>query len=505
MLFRTTLKYLPAQVLAPLAQLVSMVAWTHWLAPGQMGAFTLVATTQELAYLACISWFSSYALRSLPGADADGSERRRYLQTENVVMLGGAFALGAVALLSALSLPGLSASLWQTVPAIALFFVTRALNSHYAERARAQSHFVAFTLLQSVGPIGGLALGVLALQFVEASATVLWLSYAVAQALGTLLAWPGLGMHWGWTRPDGRVLRQALGFGGPMLGLSALGWIAENHLRYLVQWQSGAAALGLMAVGWGLGRRCASVASMLVSTAAFPIASRLLNEGRRDEAIRQLGLNAALLLAVTLPVCAGLAFIGPAIVQLAVAPAYRDATTAVLGLAVVSGAVRCLHLHVSDQWLVLERRFRLAAWVDIVEVVACAAASLVGLAWFGLRGAVGGQLVGSAIALVVSTLAAGRLGLRWPWRDTLKILVATGAMSLVLWVMGTTATPAGVAQGIAVGAAAYAVAMSACYFPAALARTRRAFSRRSPSASRLERLDAAPEPAIAPSRNRATT
>ncbi|MDB5819552.1 MAG: polysaccharide biosynthesis protein, partial [Rhizobacter sp.] len=341
MLIRATLKYLPAQVLAPLAQLVSMVAWTHWLLPAQMGAFTLVTTTQELVYLAGLSWFSVHALRSLPGADRTSASWRRFLHTENAVVGVAAVAMTVFGVLFTLRLPGMSTG-WVDATWVAMFFVTRSLNAHYAERARAQSSYAAYTVLQSIGPIGGLALGVIGLQWLEPSATVLFASYALANAAATLFALPRLGMAWSLRRPDASVLRAAFAFGGPMLGISALGWVAENHLRYLVQWQSGAVALGLMAVGWGLGRRAASVAAMLVTTAGFPIASRLLNEGRRPEAIAQLAVNAAMLMAVSFPVCAGLVFIGPALVELAVAPAYREATSSILALSVISGMVRNL-------------------------------------------------------------------------------------------------------------------------------------------------------------------
>lgn len=463
MLIRATLKYLPAQVLAPLAQLVSMVVWTHWLAPVQMGAYTLVVTTQELAYLACLSWFSVHALRSLPGGDPDPAVRQRYLDTENAVVVAASIVLALVAALFTLSLPDVE-SRWQAALAVAAFFVTRAFNAHYAERARAQSSYMAYTLLQSVGPIGGLALGMLALQFVEPTAAVLCASYALANLIGTLLALPSIGMTWRLRCPDPSMLRAALAFGGPMLGLSALGWVAENHLRYVVQWQSGAVALGLMAVGWGLGRRCASVASMLVTTAGFPIASRLLNEGLRAEAITQLGVNAAMLLAVTLPVSAALAFIGPAIVDLAVAPAYREATNAVLALSVISGVVRCLHVHITDQWLVLERRFGLAARVDVIEIVACGAASVAGLAWFGLQGAVAGQLLGSCVAFAASLwFATARAQFRWPWVDTGKVALATTAMCAALWWLGVDGGVMGIATAFVVGALVYGAALAGCY------------------------------------------
>jgi O-antigen/teichoic acid export membrane protein len=428
-----------------------------------MGIFTLVVTTQELAYLGCLSWFSMHALRNLPGNTQGAEGRSEYLETENAVVLGSSLALVMVALLFTASLPADPSPWWQAA-AISAFFVARACNAHYAERARAQSSYLAYTLLQSVGPIGGLALGLLALHFFEPTATVLCASYAVANLLGTVIAFPLLGMTRHLRRPHATQLRAALSYGGPILGLFMLGWLAENHLRYLVQWQSGAIMLGLMAVGWGLGRRCASVAAMLVTTAGFPLASRMLNEGRRGEAIMQLSINAALLLAIMLPVCAGLAYLGPAIVELAVAPSYRDATNEVLALSVIAGGVRCMHVHITDQWLILERRFVLAAWVDGIEIVACGASSVAGLALFGLRGAVAGQLAGSALTLVVSMYwATSRFGFRWPWNDTAKVLAATAIMSAALAAMETRPTLQGIAMSVVAGAAIYGLTIGLLY------------------------------------------
>jgi O-antigen/teichoic acid export membrane protein len=463
MLIRATLRYLPAQVLAPLAQLLSMVVWTHWLAPVEMGAFTLLTTTQELVYLVGLSWFSVHALRSLPGSDRSGASWLRFLATENLVVAAACAAMAAFGVVFTLGLPGRSAG-WHDAFWVAMFLVTRSLNAHYAERARAQSSYAAYTVLQSIGPIGGLALGVVGLQFVAPTATVLFASYAVANAAATLFALPRLGMAWRWHRPDPAILRAAFAFGGPMLGISALGWVAENHLRYLVDWQAGAVTLGLMAVGFNLGRRAASVAAMLVTTAGFPIASRLLNEGRRAEAIAQLRVNAALLMAVSLPVCALLVFVGPALIALAVAPAYQETTTAVLALSVVSGTVRNLQVHVCDQWLILERRFGVAASLDVFETAACTIASIVGLWSYGLRGALVGQLVGSALALALSVWFIGRrMDFDWPVLDSLKIALSTGLASGAVWCVGVSADVAGVVTAVAVGTAVYALAMAAAY------------------------------------------
>ncbi|MBI4742487.1 MAG: polysaccharide biosynthesis C-terminal domain-containing protein [Betaproteobacteria bacterium] len=459
MLIGHTLKYLPAQLLSPAAQLVSMVLWTHWLAPAEMGLFTLVTVTQEMTFIACLGWFSVYTLRYLPSGE-DFAGRRRYLDTENVIVLasvGGALLSALVT--TAVLYPG--NDLWPTAPGVALFFVTRAFNMHYAERARAQSAFLAYTLLQTAGPVGGLGLGLLAFQYFDASALVLLAAYSVAQALGSLFALPMLGMRWRLSAPDRVLLKAALAFGAPMLGLHALAWVAENYIRYLVQWGAGAAALGLMIVGWSLGRRCAAVASMLVATAAFPLASRLFNEGRRDEAMAQLSVNAALLLAVLAPVTVAVELLGPTLVALVVAPEYRETTTSILGLSMLGGMLRNLHLHVTDQVMVLELRLKQVGFVGAAEIVASVVASLFGLTFFGLHGAVIGQALGSLLTLGLSLYwVRVRHGFIWPWWDTARILLATAAMAAAIVWAGGEPTLRGLLIDTAAGIVSYALALA---------------------------------------------
>lgn len=464
MLIKNTLKYLPAQVLSPAAQLASMVLWTHWLLPAEMGIFTLITVTQEIAYMVCLGWFSVYALRYLPLA-SDVAGRQSYLRAENAVILGSVVASVLVALVTAWGMQD-GYPLWTNATAIGAFFATRAINMHYGERARAQSAFLAYTILQTAGPVGGLVLGRFALEYVDATAIVLLASYSVAQALGTILAVPLMGMSWRLGKPDPKLLRAALRFGAPMFGLGALGWVAENYIRYVVQWQSGAAALGLMIVGWSLGRRCASVASMLVATAGFPLASRLLNEGRRDEALHQLRTNAALMVAVLLPVALALQFLGPALITLTVASGYRQVTIELLGLSVLGGVLRNLHVHVTDQLMVLDRRLKMVAAVAAVEISTCGLASLLGLLVWGVHGAVIGQGVGSLLTLGISMYwSQRRLGFRWPWTETGKIILASGTMGLVLLTLNVPPNLHGLAVGTVVGAMSYMLTMVVLFAP----------------------------------------
>lgn len=458
MLISHTLKYLPAQLLSPAAQLISVILWTHWLAPVEMGVFTLVGATQEVVFTFSLGWFSLYALRYLPPAE-DVEARRRYLGTENVVVIASLLGAMAAAVVAAWTLHDTHAS-WLDALVIGLFFATRGLNTHYGERARAQSAFLAYNVLQIAGPVGGLGLGLLAFQYFDASALLLFAAYSGAQVLGTALALPMLGMRWSLVRPDPVLLRVAVVFGAPMLALGGLGWIAENYIRYLVQWESGTAALGLMVIGWSLGRRSASVATMLVATAAFPLASRLFNDGRRDEALAQLRINAALLVGVLLPATAALQLLGPELVRLTVAVEYQQTTSALLGLAVLAGMLRNLHMHVTDQLMVLELRLKVLAFVTVTEILACVVFSYIGLRQYGLQGAVIGQAIGSTLALGLSMRWVRiRLDFSWPWRETFKVMLATAIMVAAIIRLGDDQGWQGLLTGVAVGSCSYALAV----------------------------------------------
>ncbi|MEF7613763.1 lipopolysaccharide biosynthesis protein [Aquincola sp. MAHUQ-54] len=463
MLLRHTLNYLPAQMLAPVAQLASIILWTHWLPPEEMGFFALVTATQELTYMLCMGWFSMYVLRFLPDA-SEGAARDRFLRTESVLLLLAMVPVVAVAAVTAWVLPSAHPR-WHTLVAVTACIGSRMLAAHYAERARAQSSFVAYNLLQASGPVLGLGLGMLALQWLPPTATVLWLGYAAAQLIGVCLAVPLMGARLRGGRLDREVVREAWRFGSRFLVLAGLVWVAENYIRYLVQWQVGAAALGLLAVGWGLGRRCATVGVMLVTTAAFPLASRLLNQGRREDALQQLRINAGMLLAVILPLTVGFGIVGPMLVQLVVATAYRDATADIVALSVLSGTLHCLHVHVTDQLLVLERRFDLAARVDLVEIAVGATATLIGLHLGGLRGAVLGVAVGSLAAVACSTYWSGQLGFTWPWGDVLRVLAATAAMAAVLVWLGSRSGVGALVMEVAAGASTYVAAIAVLYAP----------------------------------------
>ena len=406
MLYRQTLLYLPAQALGPALQLVSIVAWTYFLGAQEMGVLALVTAAQELVYTASLSWFSYFTMRY---HDSSGSkeERQRFLNTE-------AGALLAASLVAALSVPLLAWTIeakWTPglIAATLTYTVSRGIATQLADRARTAHDALSYSILQIVWPLGGLLLGLALVALWKSTAeAVLW-GYAIAQiaAIAAALIRLDIGRH-----PfalDRNALRQGLVYGLPLVAGTALIWVASNGLRFVVDAMQGAAAVGLMTVGWGLGQRASAFAAMLVTAAAFPLAMRRAREEGFESGQAQLVTNGVLLFAALAPVTAGLWAITEPLVGLAVAAPFREITTEVLPLALVGGAVRNFRMHFGEQVFMLHARPTIPLYNDLFDAFATLGLAALGLTFGGIAGAVAGAAIGATLSLAV-TLYCG-----WLW------------------------------------------------------------------------------------------
>lgn len=450
MLLRQTLNYLPAQLVGPLAQFVAVLAWTYWLAPSDYGFISLMLAVQELAFLVGMSWWTHYTVRYLPAlADPSG-----YRRAEGGVMSLCALTqipvmLVALALTGHLAEPGL-------VAVTLAFAVSRSLNTHLGERARALGDVATYTIVQLAGPLAGFGLG-LAFMAMLPDATAVIAGFAVVQIailpilarrqdLQTRLA----------SSPDGDLLRAALAYGGPLLVAGGLGWLSVNGIRLVVEYGEGLVQLGLLSVGWNLGQRLIAVVATLVTAAAFPLAVRQAAQGGTQAGIDQIGRTAILLFGLLVPAAIGIAAVSDPLIRAVVGPEFQEATRIVLPLAAAAAAVRNLRMHLADQvFLIAERPHSLLA-LNAVEAVATMILCAAGLVWGGLAGACLGVLAATCIcALAGFAIAMARYGLKLPLRDIAALVVAAAAMGIVVRLDIYPSTPLGLALQVAAGAAVY--------------------------------------------------
>ena len=461
MLLRQTLLYLPAQVLGPIVQFFSIILWTYFLAPQQMGVFALITAAQEFGYVGTLFWFTLYTMRYFDkGASPDA--KAVYLNTESGVLL----AAGAITAIGALALPLFLDAAWDMslIAATLVYCLSRTIATHLTDRARTAADTLTYTVLQISWPVLGLGFGILFVkQYGASAANVLW-GYAVAQILALAYALWRLEVGAQPLAFSRESVRIALRYGMPLVIGGLFVWLANNGLRFVIQHQQGAAAVGLVTVGWGLGLRAAAFAAMLVTAAAFPLAVARAREGGMAEGQMQLVRNGILLLAVLAPAAAGLWAISTPLVELLVAVPFREMTAAVLPWAIISGAVRNLRIHFGEQVFLLREETRVPLVNDVIDGLTTIAGGAVGLAYGGLAGSVMGAAVGAVLSLAI-TLACGAVWHKFtfPLGHLIRILGATAIMVAALQFVSVVPTVWSLLAAIVLGGVAYAAALAVLY------------------------------------------
>jgi O-antigen/teichoic acid export membrane protein len=461
MLIRHTFLYLPAQLIGPFVQFVAALVWTHFMAPDVYGVLTFIFAAQDLAFVFSLSWWSQYTLRYF--ALLSPAERQPYRAAEAAVLASTSLIQAAVAFFALIVLR-VEPTFVLAFAAIA-FTVTRCIAQHLSERARSEHRIFDYTVGQTVGPVAGFGIALLAVIGIAPAPEWALLGYASAQAVALIWLWRRLHVaSVSWPLPRD-IIRTALSFGFPIVIAGAIGWISLNGIRVVVEHAAGATALGLVAVGWGLGQRFTGVAATLVSAASFPLAVKSFASGSRAEAFRQLAQGGVLLIALVVPAAAGLCLLTRPFVELTVSRSFQEATMIILPLATIAGGIRNIRIHFADQVLILMERIDVGIAINLVEAVCVIAGAWIGLQLGGLAGAVEGCLVASAIGAVLCFAYIGRqFGFPLPWANTARVFLATAimvaALMLVPWASLRIGPAAHIALASVLGAFVYAIALA---------------------------------------------
>ena len=464
MMLRQSLLYLPAQVIGPLMQLVAMVVWTHLVSDHTLGVITLVIATHELLQLGFIAWWSQFALRFF-GRYQGSDDAGRFYRTENTVLAASlaAQSLIVIAILLGVVAPDANGTL---IAATVAYVVTRTLSLYISERARVLRQIGIYSVQQILGPAAGFAAGWLLIVLLGPAPEWVLAGYAAAQLLAVLVVLPALTFQIALRGPDREMLRAALRYGVPLIIGGALSWLGLNAPRFIVNELMGVAAAGLFAVGYGLGQRAAAVAAMLVTAAAYPLAVKTMEEKGSAAAMRQLGDNGALLLAIVAPSVVGVFMLRHDVVTLLIAEPFRATTLAVLPLSVLAGGIRSVRAHFGDQVFLLHSRTKLAMMVMGVDAVASVIFGFIGTWFWGLLGAVAAS-VAAAIIAASTSFAVGltRFQLQVPWLHTLRIALAAAAMAAALSLLPEARNIPLLIGSVGVGAAAYALVLALLSLP----------------------------------------
>ena len=455
---RNTLLYLPAQIISPAVQFFSIIAWTHLLKPVDMGSVTLVVSSQEVCFAIFVSWWSRYILRFINDFRAE-PERGGFLKTEAV-------AVGVAILVQTIVVMALFASFFPLAKAnlilAAAFMITRSLNNYMSERARASHSIGLYSLMQIAGPVIGFGIGIPLLLHGGDGAGSVFIGFIVAQTLGFIVSFWMCDFGRVLGRPDPKILKVAIRFGGAVMAASMLAIVAINVPRFVVGQFLGVASVGIFAAGYGLGLRASSFAVTLVTAGSYPLVVRKMVDEGEAAAFAQLSTNMVLVALVVLPVAFGLLAVNRSVIDLLIAPVYRPATYAVLPLATIGGLFRYLRGHTTDQVFLIKLAPGISTWIAVADLIVAVISTVVGLKLWGLAGAALGPMASGFVTLALSFgLSRYMFGFKAPFVAFAQLTVAAGAMALAIAMLPPSHSPISLAAKIMFGAALYAAFLMA--------------------------------------------
>jgi O-antigen/teichoic acid export membrane protein len=432
MLLRQTLLYLPAQVITPLVQLASVLIWAYLLTPQDLGAVTLIIALQEICYAAIFGYWGFYTLRYIASFN-EPTARLVFLRTESAAILMSVMLQAAVA--APLLILVLGKHLDSPLVAMAVaFMLTRSLNTYSADRARAETQIMLYSMMQIIGPVFGFFIGLFFIWQVGPSVNNVLTGFVIAQAIGFIVAvlLSDFGRRIGRISSD--IIKTAFSFGGTQTLSQMLAITAINAPRFIVQHTLGLAAVGVFSVGYGLGLRASSFAVTLVTAGAYPLVVRKMEREGRDAAFAQLSQNMILVALVVAPVALGLLAITPSLVHLLIATEYREATLLVLPLATIGGLFRHLRAHTSDQVFLLNLRPGFGTIIAVCDLAVAVASAIIGISVMGVVGAALGPMMSGLVTFTVSfALSRMKFGFHAPFAAFGKIGLSAVVMAAAIY------------------------------------------------------------------------
>lgn len=432
MLLKHTILYLPAQILVPASQFVAVLVWAYLLSPSDVGVVTMAIAIQELSFAIFFMWWSHYALRYIGSLTKDG-RKQEFLCAEQAAIISS----------SVIQLLILAPVLWfyfrSTITpgmlvTLVLFMLSRAVAGYIAERCRAEANILVYSIMQLGSALGGFLIGLILMEWFGRTSEVVLGGFVLAQTICMIFGAAVTDIRLKKIIFPEEILRNAIGFGGPIMLASLLSILSLNAPRFIVEATHGMSGVGLFAIGYGLGLRASSFAVMLVTAGAFPLVVKKLEQEGLSSAYSQLRMNVVLVSLAVLPVSLGLLSLNSAIVHVFVANSFQEVTLIVLPLSAVAGLLRYMRSHTTDQVFLLQSRPFIISILSLIDFIVTAFSSYIGSVYYGFFGVAVGPVASGAVIYLLSVVLAFRwFDFAFPFASVSLVALAAGFMAVLVW------------------------------------------------------------------------
>ncbi len=452
------LGYTPATIVPALTTLASTFIYTRLLTTSAYGDYTFVFNA--VMVLQSVVFYAPNLLvtRFYAAAEKEGTLDQFY-KTMYGIMLGLVLATVLIgALITVLILETNVEVVSGTSLAIPLL-ILRALMVTNQTFNRVCGNHVRYVVVECLNAILGLGFGIILVYASVPGDTALLGGLILGTGICCLIDWRHLLCLKLKVGLDYDLLHRSAQYAWPLVLSFAVGCLLQYSDRFVVGSLASTSALGVYAVAFSLIDRPITMICMSITAATLPIAVTRYEHDGPDAGRRQAGHNGAIMIALALPACIGLAMTSHLIAGVLVGAAFRDGVAALIPIMAFTSLLRCVSSHYIDHNFHLSQSSRTMLYVYAPPAAANLLLSLLLVPIYGVFAAAFAALACQATAMVLAWMAAKRVLPLWlPLGEMLKVGLSTLVMAAIMAVVTVPSGIVGLLESICLGVIVYGVA-----------------------------------------------
>ncbi len=450
-MFRQIVGYIPSTVVPALVSFAMIYIYTRLLTPVEFGAFSLVFSVIVVVQTS-LFFAVPLALMRFYAQAVEQERRVRFLRECYTLfyVLNGSIVILIGAAAAFFTNAG-SAALW-TLAVLVLLTRSAVILNQSVNRVSFQLR--RYNTIECLHAGLGLALGSLFIYLLGSTAEAVVLGLLVAAMVCMLADYKLLLLPFQQrsqtvdTKQIGRLIRFSL----PLVVMDTTGCLLALSDRFLLSMLAGAEALGIYTVAYNLVERPTALICTAITAATFPIAVQVAQDYGQQAGGKQAGKNAAVLLAVLIPGCVGLAFVAPYMAAVMIGGEFRLGVAALIPIMCATALFRGISIHAVDHAFHLSGRPALALLIYAPAATANIILNLVFIPKYGVVGAAWAGLGCQAAAVVAGcSLGQHAFPISWPVRDIGKIAVAAVPLALALNLVSFSLSWSGLFGAVSLG------------------------------------------------------
>lgn len=451
---------LPVNIVQAVMSFVGLAIYSRLMSPEAYGEYVLAMTAQLLGQFILFGWLSNGIPRFTAQCEAEG--RNAELLTTAYTLFGLlalVFITAAVALSKTPLVPPEYQSLVLATLASGILRTAALLG---LEAHRSGLRITRYSIFETLQALSSVILGGYFVQRMGGRPEGIFMALGLVNLAILILDAPWLARVIKPKAFSRGMVRKLWHYGAPLM-ISTLFCFALAYLdRFLLAHLGDTETVGIYGAATSLAERPLMMGFLWVASASSSLGFHTMEHGKAEDVSALMQKALGTLIFLTLPMAVGLTVLALPISTVLLGADFHDKVAELLGLVAISAILKGLVNHYLSQFFQLSMRTGLLSLIYALALILSVGANVLLVPRFGAVGTVISSFIAYGLALLVMALITRRrYTIRFPFFETLKIILACACMCQVVNWLDVPNSPLGLVIGVGSGVGVYVLGVLA--------------------------------------------